>query len=774
MKRFCLFFCAFICWFSGFSLGEWTDYSSYASAQKVVVAGDRIYCVTLGGLFVVDKSDNSLRKLTGVNGLSDTGVQTVGYGPEAKVVVVAYENSNLDLIFEREIVNLSDIKRKQLAGDKTINNMLFVGQTVYLSCGFGIVAVNLEKREIKDTYYIGHNGADVKVADMAFDGRYLYAATEEGILKADAESDNLLDFRSWKLVEDIPNANGAFQQLEFVDGDLFAVFDGGEAADVLYRLSGDEWNVFFSSSAQIVDLQANAGFLSVSFEAEVRVYSTDGDLVERVTTYALPNLWVGSLHVGSAAADADAQGELWVADTSYGLIHKDGETYTRIVPSGPADNHVFAMSFNGADLWVASGGRNAVWNNLFFAAQFQLYREGQWQVFNQLTHPEWGGFHDVLCVAADPASPDHVFAGSWGGGVAEFRNGEFVARYHNLNSSLQTALPNQPNDPYVRISDLDFDSKGNLWVVNSLASKPLSVLRPDGEWESFALPGVQSDTDMGQMVITDSDDQWVVVPKGKGLAVRKADGTDARYLSVVAYFNNGTDEVFTQMNNIYAIALDRDGAVWVGTTVGAAVYSRPGDLWSDNTLYATQPGLDQNDGLYHPLLSTETVTAIAVDGANRKWFGTKASGVYLISDDGEQEIKHFTTANSPLLADEITSIAVNDYTGEVFIGTVKGLISYMGEATAGKANFSDVYVYPNPVREDYAGDIVITGLMDDTEVKITDISGNLVCQTSSLGGQAVWDGKNLRGNRVGTGVYLVLGNDPSGEQTFVAKILFIH
>ena len=323
--------------------------------------------------------------------------------------------------------------------------------------------------------------------------------------------------------------------------------------------------------------------------------------------------------MGRKLTDSEVFGFSQVRITSYNVCYTKllrGETYTRIVPSGPADNHVFAMSFNGADLWLASGGRNAVWNNLFFAAQFQLYREGQWQVFNQLTHPEWGGFHDVLCVAADPASPDHVFAGSWGGGVAEFRNGEFVARYHNLNSSLQTALPNQPNDPYVRISDLDFDSNGNLWVVNSLASKPISVLRPDGKWESFALPGVQSDTDMGQMVITDSDDQWVVVPKGKGLAVRKADGTDARHLSVVAYFNNGTEEVFTPMNNIYAIALDRDGAVWVGTTVGAAVYSRPGDLWSGNTLYATQPGLDQNDGLYHPLLSTETVTAIAVDGAN--------------------------------------------------------------------------------------------------------------------------------------------------------------
>jgi hypothetical protein len=214
--------------------------------------------------------------------------------------------------------------------------------------------------------------------------------------------------------------------------------------------------------------------------------------------------------------------------------------------------------------------------------------------------------------------------------------------------------------------------------------------------------------------------------------------------------------------------------VWVGTSAGVAAYFNPEEIWETNPFYATQPGLDLKDGIYHPLLKTELVTAIAVDGANRKWFGTRNSGVFLVSEDGQQEIENFNESNSPLLSNSVSSIAINDKTGEVFFGTPEGIISYRGAAIAGLGDYADVYAFPNPVRQDYDGDIVITGLIEDTDVKITDISGNLVHKTTSLGGQAIWNGKNLNGNRVSTGVYMVFGNDKQGEKTFTTKILFIH
>ncbi|PTN09083.1 two-component regulator propeller domain-containing protein [Mangrovibacterium marinum] len=774
MKKLLLFTQLVLTCFAGFSIGQWTEYLSYNSAQKVIVADGKVYCVANGGLFCFDKADNSVQKLNMISGMSDVGVVAIGYGEQSDVVIVAYQNSNLDLIYSGQVYNMSDIKRKQISGDKSIYNILVVDQVAYLSCGFGIVAVNLEKREIKDTYYIGDNAAQIRVNDMAFDGNYLYAATENGLYKADINSPNLQYYGNWEKQSSLPNADSAFDQADYFD-DKLIVNQNSESwgGDALYAWDGSSWSRYLASVTQVQDLQVSVGQLVVSSGAKVEVYNPGNQLAARVSSYEFNHQPVSSIAAQSAVTDA--HGVLWVADASYSLVQVTGASFEQIQPEGPASNAVFALAMNGSDLWLADGGRTSVWNNMFYTPRFQLLRDEQWQPFDGQTFSQMSGFHDIVCVLPDPSDPDHVFAGSWGGGVLEFQDDQFVARYNNKNSSLQTAIPSQPDEPYCRVSDMKFDSNGNLWVVNSIVDEPLSVLRTSGEWESFTLSGVQSSTDLGTMVMTEDDDMWITVPRRQNtMIVRNAGGAASKRLSVVAYYNNGSNEVYTNMTDIYSIAIDQDGAIWFGTAVGVGVYYNPQDIWDGGAFYASRPGLDEGDGLYHPLLSTQTVTAIAVDGANRKWFGTKTSGVYLISEDGTEELLHFTTDDSPLLSDEITSLAINDQTGEVFIGTSKGLISYMGSATSGNDDYQNVYAYPNPVREDYDGDVVITGLMEDTDLKITDISGNLVYKTTSLGGQASWDGRNLRGHRVATGVYLVFGNDRYGEQSFVTKILFIH
>jgi hypothetical protein len=301
----------------------------------------------------------------------------------------------------------------------------------------------------------------------------------------------------------------------------------------------------------------------------------------------------------------------------------------------------------------------------------------------------------------------------------------------------------------------------------------LHKLSPGGEWESFSLTSVTGDN-VGKLIVTRNDDKWIQVPRGKDAYVVNADGSEIKRLLVTSYFNNGQQEITNRMNDVYCLTEDREGAIWIGTSKGVAVYNSPRRIWEEGNLYAIQPSLDLNDGLYHPLLETEMITAIAVDGANRKWIGTQNSGVYLVSETGENEILNFNSENSPLLSNNITALAINQISGEVFIGTSEGLISYKGDAIAGKDTYAGVYVYPNPVRETWDGPVTITGLVEDTDIKITDISGNLVHQSKSLGGQAVWDGKNLNGNRVKTGVYLVFCTDSFGEQTHIEKLLFIN
>lgn len=751
---------------------EWTDYQSHAHAKNVVDAGDKIYCATEGGLFLYSKTDNSIRKMSGISGLSDNGIQRIDYSKENNVLLIAYQNANIDILAGNDIFNLSDIKRKQIPADKTINNVLFSGNLAYLSCGFGIVVVNLEQKEIKDTYYIGNEGGYLSVSDMATDGTYLYAATVNGVYRARASEPNLQNYNNWIKETSIPHADQKFSQIEFFQGRIIANYTPDKwYEDEMYQLNGTEWTPFLPEIRYVADMTANGDYLVFAGRETVLVYNNQLEKVKQVQKYTFsgyeePNIW-------PLSAKLDAQNILWIADQKHGLI-KLGTLAERIVPEGPADNRVFSLTMNGQDLWLASGGRDAAWNNLFFEPQFQLNRQGNWSVFDRKVFPILNDFRDIVCVAADPKNPDRIFAGSWGGGVLEFAAGKFVKQHNNYNSTLQTQLPGSPEAPYVRIGGMSFDSKGNLWVTNSGVQKVVSVLQPEGNWKAFELAEIANKYSIGQILVTLNDDKWIVVPRGNGLYVLNSTNDQGKTQEVTARFVNSEGEFFTEMNDVYSIAEDRNGEIWVGTSSGVAVFRNPEKIWSDGILYAARPGLNQNDGFFHPLLEKETITAIAVDGANRKWFGTKTSGVFLTSADGETEIEHFDSENSPLPNNEIKDIAINQQTGEVFIATSAGLISYMGEAITGNDEFSDVYVYPNPVRETHQGPIVVKGLVDDTDVKITDISGNLVFKTTSLGGQAIWDGKNLNGNRCKTGVYLIFMTDPSGEKTKITKLLFIH
>jgi hypothetical protein len=753
------------------AIGDWTDYQSYAHAKNVVDAGTKIFCVTEGGLFSYDKTDNSILKMTGINGLSDVGSQRLAYSKENNMLMITYYNANLDILIGKDIFNLSDIKRKQISADKTINNILFVGKLAYLSCGFGIVVVNLEKLEIKDTYYIGKDGSYLNVYDLATDGTYFYAATADGIYKADASDPNLQNYNNWVKDTSIPNADKMFNRIEYFSGKLIANYaDDKTFEGELYEFDGGVWVPFHPEIKFVSDMTNNGNELVITSYSEVIIYDKSFVKVGYIKEYEFQDYKISPIQTSCAVVDDN--NIVWVADPANGLI-KVGTKAERIVPEGPDDNTIFSLTMNGTDLWIASGGRDNAWNNLNTLPKFQLNSQGKWSVFDNKVFPNTNDFRDMVCVTVDPRDPGHVFAGSWGGGVLEFNAGKFVKRYDNFNSTLQTQLPDQPASAYVRIGGMAFDSKNNLWVTNSGVAQVISEFKTDATWKEYSLPEIANKYSIGKVVVTQNDDKWIHVYRN-GLYVLNSTNDQSKAQPVVARFANSEGEFFTEMNDVYSMVEDLKGEIWVGTSGGVAVFSNPQSIWTEDVMYATRPSLDVNDNFFHPLLEKETVTAIAIDGANRKWFGTKNSGVYLISENGDTEINHFTSQNSPLPSDAIADIAINQKTGEVFIGTAAGLISYMGEATSANDEFKDVYVYPNPVRETYDGPIVVSGLVEDTDVKITDITGDLVFKTTSLGGQAIWDGRNQNNNRCKTGVYLVFMTDPTGEKTKITKLLFIH
>ena len=460
------------------------------------------------------------------------------------------------------------------------------------------------------------------------------------------------------------------------------------------------------------------------------------------------------------------------------IYSADYVTFLKVRPPGPWDKKTFDMVVSKGDLWIAGGAYDASWNNIWNISGVSARIKGTWKVFNTLTDPKIGPIRDIIRLAVDPDDPNHIYAASWGFGVLEFKDGEYLGVFDdtNTNGALTSVFP---GSPYIRIGGMAFDSKKNLWMTNSSVPSPVSVLKADGTWKSFTYGQFLGDAFSGQIVITPGDIKWILLPKGNGLFAfyngktidDVSDDKQVRMPLRVSFPPKNTIKI---LNDIYSMAVDLDGRLWLGTSSGAVVYYQPSAIFTSSDFYASQPSVDQGDSLFHGLLSTDIVTAIAVDGANRKWFGTRNSGVFLTNADGTGMIQSFNVTNSPLLSNEISSIVIDQESGEVYFGTSAGVISYRGTATREDLYTGPVYAYPNPVRPGYTGLITIKGVPTESTVKITDLTGNLVFEGGSLGGQITWDGNERSGRPVATGVYLVFASTADRTGKAVTKILIVR
>ena len=737
-------------------VGEWRDHLPFTYSRHIAESPTKIYVASESGIFSYSKTNQNVEKYTKVNLLSDIGVSAIEYSDENKLLVAGYSNGNLDLIFDNEVYNISDIKREIISGSKSINHILFINEYAYLSCGFGIVVVNTEKREIKETYYIGNLGAQVHVNQLFLNNNFLYAATNQGVFIADYNNPNLADYSNWQIITDIPSYTSKFNSIFVNKGDILVNQVNETSNDNIYQYKNGIWNIFNNTFSKVNKIHYANSRLHIIADTEVLVYNSDLSLISSVSNSEITNF-----HPYDAISTES--NEYYIADNGRGLVKYQNGIEETIVPNAPYLSNAFTMDIKNERVLVAGGGLSPSFGNVFLNGVVFSFQKERWTSITNYDAV------DYISVEIDPYNSDHYFAGSWGNGLIEYRNNEIVKTYNETNSSLQSMIP---GDDFCRIYGLTFDSENNLWITNSEVTNPISVLTSDGDWFSFNYDEEISNLRTGDIIVTESDQKWVVLPNGEGLFVFHNNGTisdkeDDQYKKLDILDENG--KVIS--NNIYSIAEDLNGEIWVGTDLGIVIYSNPESVFEDG-FYARRIVLTVGEVTQY-LLNTELVTSIAVDGANRKWIGTQSAGVYLVSKDGTDEINHFTSENSPLLSDRINNIAINHESGEVFFATDKGLISYRGTATMGSDDFKDVYVYPNPVRENYEGDITIRGLASDVNVKITDISGNIVYETNAEGGQAIWNGRNFSGSRVSTGVYLVFCTNDDGSKTHITKLLFI-
>ncbi|MBN1159431.1 MAG: hypothetical protein JXA61_08620 [Bacteroidales bacterium] len=740
-------------------IGTWRDHLPYNKAKRLAGIGTRIFCATEdGSLYSYNRKDNSIQKYSKVNGLSDADVSTIGSSESQQTLIIGYENGNMDLMKNDSIINIPDIKRKSLVGDKAIYNILFLDQYAYLACGFGITVYDISKREIKDTYLFGDGGSQIKVYDIACDGQYLFAATNQGIYKADLHGSNLVDYNSWDRMLNVPAPDAEYRFLGFINNKLFSVYPNTVTGfDEIITIGPDTWEIWTHNFAdQFSYLGEQNGYLIICSLLSTKVYDQQERFVrEAVTYYAKHALY-------------DKEHTLWYADPESGLVRLDeAGNGIVIVPDGPAYRDVGDIKVLYGNLWAAGGTESSKWAGY---GAYSFIGE-QWTDYNEKTIPELSGLLNISKIAIDPGDTEHVIGGSYGYGLAEFKNGMLVDIIDEEDGCLQP-VPGFGHG-YVLVKGLDFEPDGTLWVSLTFSDEPVYRRDPDETWSVTDLDytGFGVDTRINGILAASGGQKWLLIERN-GLLVFEEDMGNVireRFFSV-------QNQAGILLDRVYCITEDKEKNIWVGTNRGPVIYVNGTDVFNGENISGYQPEIPRNDGtpFVDFLLATEKINCIEVDGANQKWLATEKSGVYLVSDDGKTEIHHFHEDNSPLFSDNVQTIAVNDLTGEVFFGTDKGIVSFRGRATEGTEDFSDVYVFPNPVRENYTGDIIVTGLVRDVYVKITDISGNLVFETRALGGQAVWDGKNFRGQRVNTGVYLVFCTNEDGSMTHVTKILFIR
>lgn len=740
-------------------IGQWRDHLPYQQVNGVTCTAGRIWAVTPYSLFSVDPTDNSIERWSRTNGLSETGISAVGAEQNGQRLIIGYNNSNIDVLVDDNIINIDALKNADLSGDKTIQAVYINQSMAYLATGIGIVVINLDKYEIKDTYITGNNGAKIKVNAITSDGSYLYAATEEGIKKAPLNGVNLADFRNWQLVS---GANGLpagqVRSLASVQNKILAVKN-----DSLWIQSGNSWTLFYRDGWTINNCTVSNNRILLS-----ETNNNTGRVVVLTATGSFEQSIQDAQSVKSPQQAIYFQNEYWIADNLAGLSDFNGSTFNRLLPDAPYSIATGKMQVTNNTLWVAAGTVTPNWEPGNNKNGLYALSNNSWTYFNGTRFSMLDTLPDIVTVAVDPTD-ESVWAGSFGGGLVNIKKDNTISIFKQ-NSVIQPAYFNAAS---YRVSALAMDADNNLWVANYGGLSPVHVKMKDGTWRSFIIPYALPEQAVSQIVIDDNNQKWIVLPKNNGLVCfNHGQSIDNPGDDQWKLYRSGKGNGNLPDNDVRCIAKDKNNFIWVGTAKGIAVIQCPQQVFTNQGCEAVLP-IVQQDNFAGYLFSDEQVQAIAVDGANRKWVGTQ-NGVWLISADGEKILYRFTESNSPLLSNDVKQMAIDGKTGEIFFATAKGICSFRSTATETTETNNEVLVFPNPVPPGYNGTIAIRGVAGNAIVKITELNGRLVYQTKALGSQAIWNGKDYNGRTVSTGIYLVLVSDENHQQKLVTKIVFVQ
>jgi hypothetical protein len=732
-------------------IGQWQEHLPYNEGKFVCEANNKIYTATAQSIFYIDTDENSTSKLSKVNGLSETGISLMQKNEATNSLIIAYSNSNIDFIKNNKIINYSDVFRKNIIGDKTIYAAYGKNSEVFLSTGFGVVVVNELKNETKETYFISNTGGNVKVTSFTQYNNNYYAATAEGLKQAPVNSAALNNYTTWSLTSGL---SGVVKTVTVFNNKLLALKN-----DTIFALQNNVWQLFYTGNNTINNINVSDNKLLVSESitfgtGKVVVFNTTGAIVSTIQSNSLPELPSQAIVFNNA---------FYIADAFKGLWKVEANTFTNYTPNAPQSPAYGGLFATANTLYAAAGSVNDAYNYTYNANGIMQYNNNYWTPIWRFNVAAMDSMLDFMTVVAND---DAMYAGSFGGGLLQINKNNTVQVYKQ--NKLEAAF----GDPSsYRVGGLALDNDANLWITNFGAPNILKVKQANNIWLQFASPFNLNSNAAAQIIIDNANQKWIVSPKDNGLiCYNHGANITATNDDQWKYYRTNTGGL--PSNSVNCIASDKDGILWVGTDRGIALIQCANEVFTAQGCNAILP-IVQNDQFAGYLFQNEVVQTIAVDGANRKWVGTK-NGVWLISSGGEKIIYRFSAENSALLHNDVRQIAINPTTGEVFFATNNGICSFRSTATEAQSNESKVVIFPNPVPANFNGIIGIKNLPNNGIVKIVETNGRLVYQTKALGGQAVWNGLNYKNQKINSGVYIVLCTSEDNNKKAVGKIFFVN
>ena len=701
------------------AIGQWREQYNNKSVQALL-KGDKIYGATTHQIFSIDSKKN-VELIGKSNGLNEIGIAAMAWDDLNQQLVIAYKNSNIDIIKGDNIYNINDIVVSNLYANKKINDIKILNQWALLSTNFGIVVVDLVKHEIKDTWFPNNNRQAMVTYQTALTKDSLYAITEEGLYSVVIKN-NWINLNGWNA---LTNYNNLGLNKISSNGNTVLAYN----KHLLYQLPSTTSVYSTNASIQHVN-RTSTGTILLTL-----TYTNNGAII-KLNADKSTSVLIDSTQLINPIASLEDQNELWVADSSRGLLLNNSSNQW-ITLDGPSD-YIRGKSFINETGLLAPFYGNAF--------GFAAYTSSGWKNYtknNSINLPN--------CIAGTIDPKDQSWWLTTSTGLLHFQPNTIA---------IENSLPSNAIGDY---KDIQFSSDGKLWVLQDQQGL---LQKKDNGWNSYLVPNSFIKKGLSQMLVSKQGQVWMIAPQNQGLYL---------YQTTQVYNTEFWKQLTTAKSNgnlpsshVTSLVEDLEGAIWVGTDNGIGIFNC-GDI-SKEICDAYLPPIKNTNGFVGLLFQKETVNCMAVDGANRKWIGTN-NGTWLLSADGREIIEHFTKSNSPLPSDTLLQILIDPNQGEVFFNTNTEMVSYKGTATAGAKTQNQIDIYPNPVGPEYHGPIAFKGLVENAMVKITDLNGRLVFETRALGGQAIWNGRNYEGQKVASGIYLVLVRDDAGNEKGVGKLV---